>query len=385
MFVQNTVDSDTPITENSENIEQVVLPDACEDAESPCDFAALLQQHTAQLQNELAEAKAKIAKLEARVFELKQRCSYLEKAAAPFCIEQFKYNNEDLQFYTGLSSYGDFIKLLHYLKPDQKKDDENALNLKRGVGRPSVLTIENQLFMVLVSLRLGFFQKDLGHRFNIHQSTVSRLFNDWINHMFDRLTDLPMWPSRAIVDKNMPDEFKKYPKTRVIFDATEIECEVPSSFVLQSETYSNYKSSNTFKGLVGVSPDGTLNFLSPLVTGSVSDRELVKRSRFLKLPFEQGDVVMADKRFTIRDLLEPLGVQLNMPPFLRTPQFTEQQVAQTETIASLRIHVERRIQRIKSFHIFDRRIPLTIAPIINQVWTVCALLTNFQTPLLKSP
>lgn len=211
-FVQDTVDNDTAITENSENIEQGMLPDACEDAQSPCDFAALLQQHTAQLQNELAQAKAKIAKLEGRVCLLMQRCSYLEKAAAQFCIEQFKDNDEDFQFYTGLSSYGDFIKLLHYLKPDLKEEDENAPNLKRGVGRPPVLTIENQLFMVLVNLRLGLFQKDLGHRFNIHQSTVSRLFNDWINHMFDRFTDLPMWPSRTVVDRNMPDEFKKkYP------------------------------------------------------------------------------------------------------------------------------------------------------------------------------
>ncbi|XP_037503700.1 THAP domain-containing protein 1-like, partial [Rhipicephalus sanguineus] len=84
MFVQDTVDKDTAIAENSENIEQGMLPDACEDAEPPCDFEALLQQHTAQLQNELAQAKAKIAKLEERVCLLMQRCSYLEKAAAQF-------------------------------------------------------------------------------------------------------------------------------------------------------------------------------------------------------------------------------------------------------------------------------------------------------------
>lgn len=50
----------------------------------------------------------------------------------------------------------------------------------------------------------------------------------------------------------------------------------------------------------------------------------------------------------------------------------------------MRIHVERRIRRIKAFHIFDRSIPITLAPIINELWTVCAILTNFQAPLIAS-
>lgn len=33
----------------------------------------------------------------------------------------------------------------------------------------------------------------------------------------------------------------KYPSQLVILDATEIKCEAPSSFVLQSGTYSNYR------------------------------------------------------------------------------------------------------------------------------------------------
>lgn len=55
----------------------------------------------------------------------------------------------------------------------------------------------------------------------------------------------------------------------------------------------------------------------------------------------------------------------------------------TADIASLRIHVERRIQRIKTFHIFDKVIPLSLGPIVNQIWVVCTLLSNFQTPIVK--
>ena len=49
--------------------------------------------------------------------------------------------------------------------------------------------------------------------------------------------------------------------------------------------------------------------------GSISDRENVERGGILGLPFNEGDDVMADKGFTIEDLL-PLGVSLNIPPFL---------------------------------------------------------------------
>lgn len=58
-----------------------------------------------------------------------------------------------------------------------------------------------------------------------------------------------------------------------------------------------------------------MTFISQLYTGSISDREIIRRSGFLNLPFDDKDSIMADKGFTIQDLL-PLGVSLNLPPFL---------------------------------------------------------------------
>lgn len=69
------------------------------------------------------------------------------------------------------------------------------------------------------------------------------------------------------------------------------------------------------------------------------------------LDFERGDSVMADKGFTILDLL-PLGVSLNLPLFLGSKgQMSAEDVSKTQSIASLRIHVERAINKIRNFHI----------------------------------
>ena len=52
---------------------------------------------------------------------------------------------------------------------------------------------------------------------------------------------------------------------------------------------------------------------------------------------------MADKGFTIEDLL-PLGVVLNIPPFLgQAQQMPPEDEVRTQVIAALRIHVERAI------------------------------------------
>ena len=148
----------------------------------------------------------------------------------------------------------------------------------------------------------------------------------------------------------MPEDFKKkYSSTRVIIDCTEVRCQMPSSLQLNGELFSNYKHHTTLKGLIGISPGGAITFISQLYTGSISDREIVARSGFLDLPFEDNDSVMADNGFTIQDLL-PLGVSLNIPPFLRSSsQMPAEDVVKTQETASLRIHVERAINKIKKF------------------------------------
>lgn len=135
---------------------------------------------------------------------------------------------------------------------------------------------------------------------------------------------------------------------------------------------------------MGISPNGAITFISQLYTGSISDREITERSGILKLPFDAGDSLMADKGFDIQDLLDPINVKLNIPPFMHMQdQLSSEDVIRNQQIAAERIHVERAIKKIKKFHIFDQIIPMALAGSINQIWTVCGLLTLFQNPIIS--
>ena len=142
---------------------------------------------------------------------------------------------------------------------------------------------------------------------------------------------------------------------------------MPSSLLLNSELFSCYKNHTTVKALLGISPKGFSTFIGQLYSSSISDREMVEQSGILNLP---GDSVMADKALPlwISFLLE----SLKFPPFLgMSDQMSAEDVVATQEIASLRIHIEKAINKVKNFKIFHGVIPLIQLEVLNQMWCVC--------------
>lgn len=136
------------------------------------------------------------------------------------------------------------------------------------------------------------------------------------------------------------------------------------------------------KALVGITPNGVVSFVSELYSGSISDPDIVKRSGYLE-KLEKGDVVMADKGFSIQDDLAEVGASLVMPNFLKGKrQFTVEESKHNKTIASLRIHVERCMERLKNWHIFHRSMPVSLAKTASDTWIVVACISNFWQPLI---
>jgi hypothetical protein len=182
-----------------------------------------------------------------------------------------------------------------------KVAQSSGIPVDKRKGRNSVLSKRNEYFLVLCRLRLGYDEVDLGERFGVSQETVSRIWRSRIILMSERLRQLPIWPTTATVQQEMPQAFKDlYSQTKVILDCTEIFLEGLTSQRVQSETFSVYKHHNTAKGLIGVTPHGSVSFISHLYGGEgreTSDKAIVKNCGILDL-LQEGDAVMADHGLT---------------------------------------------------------------------------------------
>ncbi len=90
--------------------------------------------------------------------------------------------------------------------------------------------------------------------------------------MYTMLGSVRIWIPEEKIRAHLPAEFKSYADTTVIMDCKELRCQYLSSPLLQSETFSAYKSHCTLKGLLGVAPHGAVTFISPLYAGSISEQ-----------------------------------------------------------------------------------------------------------------
>jgi DDE superfamily endonuclease len=108
----------------------------------------------------------------------------------------------------------------------------------------------------------------------------------------------------------------------------------------------------------------------------MSDKQMIAHTKVLeKLP--PGSAVMVDKGFLIADLAENLGVEVVMPPLASSArQFSKSDLGKGRKIASTRIHIERAIERAKSFDILAREINNNTLSYISTLVRVCFTLTN---------
>ena len=126
-----------------------------------------------------------------------------------------------------------------------------------------------------------------------------------------------------------------------------------------------------------------MSFISPLYVGSISDVELTCVSGFLTgLNDKPGISIMADRGFTVKDLLEKIGAELSIPPFMEgRQQLPAKEVQKGRHITSVRINLERAIGRIKTFTNLHT-MPISLSRISNQIVCVCAYLSNFKPVLV---
>ena len=302
-------------------------------------------------------------------------------------VDHVTKDNKNCRFWTGIHTLSLMNFLFEYVLPGAEQMTlwmgKKRSKTPSSKPRRRLLSLFEEYLLVLVRIRRGFDTEEMGTLFGITQSHVTHIFITWVNLLYKCCLPLLKWPTSDVIRHNMPQSFRmSYPSTRVIIDCSEIFIQTPRSIDAQRSTYSTYKSHNTVKFLLGIAPSGQITYLSKLFVGSISDREIVKKSGFLDL-IEWKDNVMADRGFNIRDLLLRKNAYLNIPAFSDGKQLSARAVGKSRKIASIRIHVERAMERLKNYKILQGIVPLQLKNSLNQVMMVCAVLSNLQDPLIK--
>ena len=245
-----------------------------------------------------------IAKLQ-EACQLRREENSLLKTSCGASLTKESLQNDDakVKFYTGLQSFATLMAIFRYVSAPVMP------------GPRTTLTTFQQFLMVLIKLRLNLVDQDIAYRFGVHQSTVSRNFRKWIDIMYTRLRRLIIWPEREQLLETMPMDFRKnFKRCVIIIDCFEVFCERPSNLKARSQLWSNHH--NTVKFLIGISPQGVVSFISEGWGGRVSDVQLTEECGLLRrlLP---GDVVLADRGFTIQESVGMFCAEVKTPPFTR--------------------------------------------------------------------
>ena len=295
----------------------------------------------------------------------------------PFTEDYFKDSDDKTRFYTGLPDFHLLAKTFEFVSPYVTR-------------RTKTLSLFQEFVMVLIKLRLNVPNLDLAYRFEVSLSTVSRVFKAWMEVLDVRLSPLISWPEREELWRTMPRCFQyTFGKaTTIIIDCFEIYIDRPSNLLARAQTYSHYKSHNTVKVLIGITPQGSVCFVSKAWGGRTSDKYLTEHCGMLK-NLRPGDLVMADRGFTIEENLSLYQAKLAIPAFTKgKSQLDPVSVEKTRGIANVRIHVERVIGLLRQkYTVLQSILPIDYllcsdkegnrcCPMVDRLIRVCCALIN---------
>lgn len=138
--------------------------------------------------------------------------------------------------------------------------------------------------------------------------------------------------------------------------------------------------------MIGITPQGTVSYISNAWGGRVSDKYITENCGFLDniLP---GDLVLADRGFNIQATLGCRMAHVQIPAFTRgKSQLAPVDLETTRKIAHVRIHVERVIGCVRQkYTILGGILPIDFLMCkdsdgyctIDKIGLVCCALVNF--------
>ena len=222
----------------------------------------------------LPEIQQKITHLEEKV---QIESSFRQKTLT---LDNIKDNQKQMQFWTGFPSFDNFKAIFNFLEPRAKdmvywrghmSTSTCTSTRSNKPGPERKLDLLDEFFMTMVRLRVGLLTEDLAQRFNVSAGTVSSVVTSWVNLMYSDLRMICHLPPKSTTDSNKQVATDSFEDHRIILDCTELFVQNPSNLNTRKRLFSNYKHHNTFKFLIGISPNMGITYVSRMYSGRASD------------------------------------------------------------------------------------------------------------------
>jgi len=219
-----------------------------------------------------ASSCEKICNATADVEQLVQKIECLQKLTFTFS----NLSDTDVKNYTGVATsiFEAIVDMIKVVSP---------LNYWSGKA-VGTISVENQLLICLMRLRLDLPYFDLAQRFGLSQTTIQNIFMTFLHALHEIIVVgcMSSIPSQLKNKSSLPDLFGDFTNCRLIIDCTEFRIAAPRSDLLAaSAVYSNYKHYLTAKFLIGVAPNGAITFVSQGFPGGTSDKVVTCESGVL--------------------------------------------------------------------------------------------------------
>lgn len=245
-----------------------------------------------------------------------------------------------------------------------------------------------QIILTLLKIKQNDSLERISDQFNVSRNKLSSLILISIEVLSNFFQNFVYCPEPKQIKENLPLIFKiRYSDVQMIIDCFEIQISKPSNPLKQAQTWSQYKNCNTVKYLIGCTPNGFVSFISKGYGGRTSDKAIVEKSNLLNV-LKPNAVILADRGFKeIETLLSAHSIKLLRPPsvYSGTKQTTSEAL-RSKVIASLRVHVERVIRRVREYNLLKPHsvVNYKYVPYLDEIVLIVCGLINLQGEIIKS-
>lgn len=227
------------------------------------------------------------------------------------------------------------------------------------------VTQQDHLLIVLMKLKLGLSDNDLGYRFGLDGDIIAPIIQTWIPAVAAVLSPLIEWPSDDAIAKTKPSCFnEECSECRCILDTLDVTIAMPDA------------TTKVVSYVICATPAGTISFLSQGF--SCGKRQLIKGSGFMD-HLKPKDLLLSNKALPIPKELSAVGVTL------LTPVKAVSKKPAASNKLDISVDVWRQVDKVldwwKDFSVFQLPIPEAYEEMLDDLVVICAALTNVKISL----